>query len=251
MQECALNQFFAPAQRERLLSAVSRRCSVRAYAGEPTVAQLSALNYAAARVCLPGARIVLAEAPAALLYRHLPFVPAISGTGRYAAVIVNEQADPHAGIHAGISGEAFVLEATALGVGTCWVMAFKRKNADLPLRAGEKIAAVIALGVPARGEPVSRKRKKLTEFCADDPAGWPLWAYNAAECVRQAPSALNRQPWRLSFVGRTLLLTQAGGTALDMGIALLHLSLGVGDKPHEIRWESGRDVASILSEDRV
>lgn len=250
MNECALNGFFAPAQRGRLLGAVGQRRSVRAYAGDPSVAQLSALNYAAARVCLPGVRIALGEAPAALLYRHLPFVPAISGTGRYAAVIVNEQADPHAGIHAGISGEAFVLEAAALGVGTCWALAFKRKHADLPLQAGERVAVVIALGVPAREETGPRKHKKLAELCADDPSIWPLWAYNAADCVRQAPSALNRQPWRLSFSGRTLLLTQTGGTALDMGIALLHLSLGMGDRPHEIRWEGGRDVASILSEDR-
>lgn len=251
MDDCALNGFFAPAQRERFFRAAALRRSVRTYTADPDVAQMSALNYAAARVCLPGVRIVLGEAPAALLYRHLPFVTPITGTGRYAAVIANDQADPHAAIHAGISGEALVLEATALGVGTCWVMAFKRKSVDVPVQAGEKVLAVIALGQFENREENARKRKKLTEICTDDPSPWPLWAYNAAECVRQAPSALNRQPWRLSFSGRTLLLTQAGGTDLDMGIALLHLSLGLEQRPHEIRWETGRNIASLLSEDRI
>ena len=250
MESCALNGFFSPAQRARYLSAVSRRRSVRAYSDVPDLSQLSALNYAAARVCLPGVRIVLGEAPTALLFRKLPLFPTVTGTNRYAAIIVNESV-PHAALHAGISGEAFILEATALNVSTCWVAFFKRGGVAIPLEPGEKVAAVTPLGVA--GEPETPiKRKKLTEICSTDPAAWPLWAYNAAECVRVAPSAMNRQPWRLSFAGRTLLLSNAGmATSLDMGIALLHLSLGTGEKEHVIRWESGKAVASLVAEDRI
>ena len=38
---------------------------------------------------------------------------------------------------------------------------------------------------------------------------------------------------------------------LDMGIALLHMSLGVEEKDHLIRWEDGKYVASLLAEDRL
>ena len=71
--------------------------------------------------------------------------------------------------------------------------------------------------------------------------------------MRIAPSAVNLQPWRLSFAGRTLLLSGTrSGASLDMGIAMLHMSLGVGDKPHMIRWgESGREIASLNAEDRL
>ena len=250
MEPCILNGFFAPAQRERYLAAIPRRRSVRLYQGEPDVGQISALNYAAARVSLPGVRIALGEAPAASLYRNLPFVETIRGSRRYAALIVDESI-PHAAIHAGISGEAFVLEAVSMGLGTCWVAAFKRGGVNVPLEEGEKVKAVIALGVPGdEGGP--KKRKKLTEICSSDPTGWPLWAYNAAECVRIAPSAVNLQPWRLSFAGRTLILSaNRSGASLDMGIAMLHMSLGVGDKPHVIRWGEGKEVASLVAEDRI
>lgn len=252
MDRCALNGFYAPAQREKWLAAVTRRRSVRSYADAPDVGQLSALNYAAARVCLPGVRIVIGEAPSALLFRKLPFVDTVSGTNRFAAIIANERADAHAALHAGVSGEALILEATALGVGTCWVMSYKRSGvSEIPLEPGEKILAVTPLGIPAEETAEGAKRKKLSEICAGDPTRWPLWAYNAAECVRRAPSAMNRQPWRLGYAGRTLMLSRGGmGTALDFGIAMLHLSLGMGKMEHTLRWEEGKNIVSLVAEDQ-
>ena len=35
-------------------------------------------------------------------------------------------------------------------------------------------------------------------------------AYSAAECVRIAPSAINLQPWKLNYAGRTLQLLRSG-----------------------------------------
>lgn len=249
MDICALNGFFSPAQRKRFLEAVNKRRSVRAYRGKPDVAQLSALHFAAARVCLPGVRIEIADTDPALLFRRLPVVGGITGTQKFAAVIADETV-PHAALHAGISGEAFILEATALDVGTCWVASFRRKEIFLPLEANEKVLAVTPLGIPNDVNP-GRRRKKLTDICVGDPASWPLWAYHAAECVRQAPSAVNLQPWRLAFAGRTLMLMKGGmsGSALDFGIALLHASLGAGESPHEIHWGEGKEIASLLMEE--
>ena len=250
MDPCAINECFTQAQRERWLAAASRRRSVRTYAGETDVERFSALSYTAGRVRLPGARLVLGEAREESLYRKLPFVNPIRGTKKYAAVVVDD-AIPFAQIHGGVAGEAFVLEATALGLGTCWVAAFKRSGVSLDLEEGEKVKAVIAFGIPNEAEG-PRKRKKLSEICASDPSDWPLWAYNAAECVRIAPSAVNLQPWRLNYAGRTLALSSVrAGASLDMGIALLHLSLGVGDKPHRVRWGEGREIASLIAEDRI
>lgn len=249
MDSCALNGFLAPAQRERLLAAVPKRHSVRSYIGDPDVSGLSALHYAAARFCLPGARLMLGEGNPEALYRKFPFVPAIHGTRRFAAVIADMET-PHADLHAGICGEALILEAVSMGLGSCWVMAFKRNGAEIELREGEKILALIALGLPGE-EPGPFRRKKLNEICQSDPSNWPLWAYNAAECVRKAPSAVNQQPWRLAFAGRTLMLSAVRGTPLDLGIAMLHMSLGVGEKPHVIRWGEGKEIASLVAEDRL
>ena len=250
MDACAVNGFFSAAQRERYSAAAPRRYSVRAYAGDPDASQMSALHYAAARLALPGVRIMLAEAPAGEIYRRLPFVESVHGTTRSAAVIADEET-PHAAIHAGISGEALILEAASLGLGSCWVAAFRRGGVAVPLEEGEKIKALIALGAPGE-EAGPRRRKKLTEICASDPSDWPLWAYNAAEYVRIAPSAVNLQPWRLSFAGRTLMLSSARpGADLDMGIAMLHMTLGAGDKPHLMRWGEGKEIAYLIAEDRL
>ena len=250
MDPCALNGFYSSAQLERYSAAVPKRRSIRAFAGDPDVQQMSALHYAAARLALPGVRIALGEGPAGDIYRRLPLVPAIHGTRRYAAIIADEEI-PRAAIHAGISGEALILEAVSLGLGTCWVAAFKRNGVNVPLEDGEKVKAVIALGKPGEGGG-PRKRKKLTEICASDPADWPLWAYNAAEYVRIAPSAVNLQPWRLSFAGCTLMLSSVRANAsLDMGIAALHMTLGARDKPHTLCWGEGKEILSLIAEDRI
>ena len=250
MESCPLNGFYSPAQRARFLAAVSVRASVRQFAGEPDVAQRSALNYAAARVCLPGVRIEMGENAPEKVFRRWPFVGGIAGTRRYAAIIADE-ALPRAQLLAGISGEAFMLEAVSLGLGTCWVGSFKRSGVDVALGEHERVLAVTPLGVPAQ-ETAAHKRKKLTRICRGDPTAWPLWAYNAAECVRFAPSAFNLQPWRMQFAGRTLVLSRTAlGGGLDLGSALLHLSLGVGEKEHVIRWGEGREIAALIAEDRI
>lgn len=251
MDSSALEGFYTQSQRSRFYAAVSQRRSVRAFMAPPDVAQLSALAFSAQRLALPGVRMELGECEDKKLYRSMPFVDTIVGSGRYVALIVDRQA-PDAALYAGVSGEALVLEAVSLGLGTCWVGGTYRKSAvQTPLKDGEYLAAIIALGVPARERHVKRApRKKLTDICLSDPTGWPMWAFNAAECLRMAPSALNRQPWRLSFSGRTIQLekTAFAGT-LDMGIALLHLSLGVGDREHLIRLCGGHPVATLYSED--
>ena len=251
MNECALNGFFSAAQRARFAGAVALRTSVRAYAGPPDVAQNSALNYAAARVALPGVRLQIHSAGETSIFVKLPGVDGITGTDRYATVVYDQNV-PYAAYHAGISGEAFVLEAVSLGLGACWLGSFKRKLVAETLQSGEKLAAIIALGVPAESSAPARRRKTLQQICGGDPASWPLWAYNAAECVRNAPSAMNLQPWRLSFAGRTLLLRRTLlSSPLVMGIALLHMSLGAGDKAHVIRWGEKDEVASLVAEDRI
>lgn len=250
IETCALNGFYSPAQRARFLQAVGRRFSVRTFTGEADTARKSALHYAAERVALPGVRLEIANCEEHKLYMKLPGVAPITGTGQYAAVIA-DMTHPYARYHAGISGEAFVLEATSLALGTCWVASFKRGGLTVETKENEKVLAVIPFGT-YDCDMTPRRRKKLTDICDGDPAEWPIWAYNAAECVRNAPSAVNLQPWRMGYAGRTLMLQKKGlGGDMDMGIALLHMSLGVGEKEHLIRWEEGKYMASLLAEDRI
>ncbi len=249
MDLCPLNRFFSPAQRARYAEALTRRYSCRCFAAAPDGAALAALNYAAVRVCLPGTRIVIADCPKQLFF-PVPVVGGIKGAEKVAYVIAaREQADGL--LLCGISGEAFVLEAEAMGVGTCWVSgSYRRRAVSVALAPQERVAAVIALGQASSEHKPIQKRKSLSDICRTPPASWPLWAYHAAEAVRRAPSALNLQPWRLSYGQQTLRLLGKKRNTLDMGIAMLHMDAAVQGSRHW-QWGEGKCIAHMTVEDET
>lgn len=67
-------------------------------------------------------------------------------------------------IDAGIAGEHFVLQATELGLGTCWIGWFDKKAAKrlLGLPAGWDIPAMLTVGHPA-DKPAEKSRKSVDE----------------------------------------------------------------------------------------
>lgn len=248
MDLCPLNRFFSPAQRARYAETLARRYSCRSFAAAPDSAALAALNYAAVRVCLPGVRIVIGDCPRKLFF-SIPPAGGIRGAEKVAYVISScEQAD--ALLLSGISGEAFVLEAEAMGVATCWVSGtYRRRAVNTAVEPHERVAAVIALGQAAVHERQhAQKRKSLSDICLSDPSAWPLWAYHAAEAVRRAPSALNFQPWRLNYGQRTLRLLGKRRNTLDMGIAMLHMDAAVKGSRHW-QWGEGKCIAHMIVED--
>jgi nitroreductase len=68
-------------------------------------------------------------------------------------------------IDAGIAGEHFVLQATELGLGTCWLGWFRKRKIRklLGLPAGWEVTALITLGYPS-GEMSEKSRKSLDEI---------------------------------------------------------------------------------------
>jgi hypothetical protein len=164
-------------------------------------------------------------------------------------------------------GEAAVLEATALGLDTCWVGGFfdpKRVGLMVETASSERVLAVSPVGFARdalsgteramRGMSRAHRRKAL-EVIAAGSADWPAWARSAAECVRIAPSAVNRQPWRLRLDGDSLVIARDSGVetpkvtkALDCGIAMLHAEIGALAAGAEGAWSDmtdGRDVAAF------
>jgi nitroreductase len=79
------------------------------------------------------------------------------------------QGTPYYFIDVGIAGEHFVLQAQALGLGTCWIGWFDARRAGkfLHLPQSMRVAQLIALGYPAAGLKVRPlKRKSLEEIIA-------------------------------------------------------------------------------------
>jgi hypothetical protein len=154
----------------------------------------------------------------------------------------------------GYTGEGVILEATALGLGTCWVSGFFRPEAvkaHLSLAESERVFAVTPIGYAERDYTFkdkiyrslagSRKRKLLPQIC--EGPGTELWQDKALEAARLAPSASNRQPWRFGLGGGSITVRTDGPKdsgrypkRLDCGIAMLHLELGAAAEGVSGRW---------------
>ncbi|MDD3921020.1 MAG: nitroreductase family protein, partial [Eubacteriales bacterium] len=153
---------------------------------------------------------------------------------RFAAIILKDD-QPKSVVNAGISGEMFLLRAVELGLGGCWVSGtYKRGQVGLHLADGEKILALIALGRPKTVPvpPIHRKRKEVETLCVNF-ATLPSAFKEAALYVRSAPSAMNRQPWRMRPDGEKKLILSVSLSVqrVDLGIALCHALLALGSTP--------------------
>ena len=160
----------------------------------------------------------------------------------------------------GYTGEGIILEAMAMGLGTCWVggsMFFRRGLAESIAGAGEKerVFAVTPVGRAVKnfsleervmiGFGLAHRRKPLAELVTGlDEREWPKWIKAALEAARLAPSAVNRQPWRFHVEpnGITIsvdssLLEWGISKRLDCGIAMLHIEVAALDCGAKGRWE--------------
>lgn len=157
----------------------------------------------------------------------------------------------------GYAGEAALLEATALGLDTCWVAGFFSPGLTESLIGAdvhETALAVSPLGhavttlsrkeryVFQMGRP--KKRLRLEHIALGLLAkDWPPWAVAGIRAVHTAPSAMNRQPWRFRLDKGTVLLAcdrpDKSGVSkrIDCGIAMLHFELGVRHAGKDGVWE--------------
>jgi hypothetical protein len=192
----------------------------------------------------PGARAVLVRRSPETVFRGLiGSYGSITGARQYLAFIGDtEMPATEEGI--GYTGEGIILEATLLGLGTCWVSGFFRPGAvrdHTELGPNERIYAVSPLGYAEKERTAkdriysvlagSKKRKALAEIVSGSSP--EPWQSKAVEAGRLAPSAANRQPWRftLSPGAITVAMDSPRGVRryskrLDCGIAMLHLELG-------------------------
>ena len=156
----------------------------------------------------------------------------------------------------GYSFELFVLYAQSLGVGTVWMGGTLNRGAfekAMEVQDGWVMPCATPLGYAAGKrsvkETLMRKgikadtREDFGKVFFENDMDTPLTKekagalYNAFEMVRLAPSAVNKQPWRVVLCGDTVhfYLNRAKGFGydekldmqmIDIGIALCHFELG-------------------------
>lgn len=164
----------------------------------------------------------------------------------------------------GYLGEGVILQATSLGLGTCWVSGtFDRQRAASRVKLGphERVLAVTPLGYASERENPgqrllhslagSSRRRPLEAISGGlEQRKWPSGLREALEASRLAPSAMNRQPWFFRVAGDCVtLLVRGAGSAygssrrLDCGIVMLHFEVAARATGLEGRWEWERPPA--------
>lgn len=152
-------------------------------------------------------------------------------------------------LSAGYIAERAVLEATAMGLGTCWMSGTFSKaefNKAADFTAGAPLTVVIAMGVPAaRKSFVARAAGFLAGSDGRKPYGDLFHntdgtpyvddgspVAEALEMMRLAPSGVNSQPWRAVVTGdstvRFFAKAKKPTAFIDMGIGLSHFMLAAG-----------------------
>ncbi|MFX0212041.1 MAG: nitroreductase family protein [Candidatus Hodarchaeota archaeon] len=167
--------------------------------------------------------------------------------------------------------EELILHATDLGLGTCWVGGtLKRSNfADqMIIRDEETVPAITPIGyasksqskvdILARWVARSKRRHPWESIFFEGNSQYPLTRERAdqyerpLEMIRIAPSASNRQPWRIIkeqdahtyhfFIIRkrswyTRFLSWPDFPRLDLGIAICHFNLTAQELGLEGDWQ--------------
>ncbi len=226
---------------QELAACIARRHSTRTFSSravEPHLLQAldNATRAAIAASPVKGRfTITRVELPDARAVRQASY-GVIKGASHY--LLMFADATPRNRMGAAYVLEQVVLEATRLGLGTCWLGGTFRASAfdaeDLPVNPGEELQIVIPVGYEAeslrltdrifRAVAHSSRRKPFDELFTGDTATWrePL------EMMRLAPSARNIQPWRSEATEHEVRFTAAADgkfTTVDMGIALSHFTL--------------------------
>ena len=195
--------------------------------------------------------------------------PVLSGESLYVAGKVAKK--EYADVAFGYSFERLVLHAWTLGVGTVWIGGtMKREVFEAAARVGdgEMMPCVSPLGYPAKKRSLkeSMMRKGIGAdsrisgdklFFADE---WgkaftpPDDMADILEMVRWAPSAVNKQPWRIIVKDGTYhfyekkdrgYINEATGDLqkIDVGIAMCHFIMGLE--------ESGRHAEVVISDPHI
>jgi nitroreductase len=232
-----------------IIETIQKRHSVRTYTGEPLrsehTAQITSYINQLQAPFGAKARIELIHANSGNEPVKLGTYGLIKAAPAYMAMVYEEA--PFAETAAACMFERAVLFCTHLGLGTCWIGGtFSRSNfkKQIALQSNERLKAVSPVGYAAAGKPhflaslltgsKPKPRKPFEDIFFDGTFDRPLTEKAAGifgkplEMVRLAPSANNRQEWRVLLKDNCLHFYKQSYPMfenIDMGIAICHFEL--------------------------
>ncbi len=255
-----------------LLNLIKERRSVRTFNGEPVRAEdREKLEQYIETITNPfgvPVRFVLLDAE-----EHGLSSPVLTGETLFVAGKVDKV--QHAEVAFGYSFEKLVLYAWSLGIGTTWIAGTMKREVferAAGLAEGEMMPCISPLGYPAEKRTI-RENMMRKGVGADSRLPAEKIFFNGAwdvslppekqaeiadliEMVRWAPSAVNKQPWRIIVSDQDFhfyekrnkgYITEKTGDLqkIDVGIALCHMVMGLeeqGSKPEVVVADPGLAV---------
>lgn len=162
----------------------------------------------------------------------------------------------------GYYGEFLALEATQLGLGTCWIGGtYDKGEAEnvIQLRDNEKIYCVIAVGNVKEDKNLkeklissfSKNKKPFDEVLVSKDKDIPYWVKSGIQAVIKAPSAMNKQPWKYFFDDNNVkvCIEKESYRNIDIGISMAHFELGARRENYYGKWEYGHKENIFIKND--
>ncbi len=131
----------------------------------------------------------------------------------------------------GYASADLMLYAQTLGLNSWWIGGmYSHKGAKKNSTAGEqaKIIGIVALGYGAE-QGTAHKSKSAQEVASYD-GDAPDWFQAGVQAALLAPTAMNRQGFKIQGTGDQVRMTYADGSfsGADLGICKYHFELGAG-----------------------
>ncbi|MHB8963797.1 MAG: nitroreductase family protein [Saccharofermentanales bacterium] len=146
----------------------------------------------------------------------------------------------------GYFGEQIMLEATKLGLGTCWVGGtYHRSSRIFSLGDNEQLVCVVTIGnvekkLSSREKLIhglTHRRTRLAAELYEADTTPPQWFLDGIAAVQMAPTAVNSQKFLFSFIDGKVTARVPENSAfdlLDLGIGKLHFEIGAQNGKFEL-----------------
>lgn len=226
-----------------IVQAIDKRKSRRTYCAEPIAQDKAALLRSRTEEynLRSGLTIRFMERGGEAFFQALKSYGFFKGVSSL-FVLKGPAQDPYLKEKAGYYGELLVLEATALGLGTCWVGGTYEASA-VRKSAKEELVCVITVGaVPAEEtfkermihKTLHRKSKSIEDLLDTDiEKELPAWLKTGMKAVQKAPSTRNTQKVAFSYregILRASVPESGKFDLVDLGIAKIHFALAAGGR---------------------
>ncbi|MGL5313945.1 MAG: nitroreductase family protein [Peptostreptococcaceae bacterium] len=174
----------------------------------------------------------------------------ISGVNSFIALVGNKDIENYKQ-QLGYYGEMLVLEATSIGLSTCWLGGtYNKKECEnlINIKDNEEVVCIVAIGYTDKDlsikekvvKNLNKKKKSVEEMLVSKNNDIPSWVYSGVENALNSPSAVNKKPIVYEYTDKGVEAVIAkpnhGYEEVDLGISMLHFQLGAIKEGHSGEW---------------